>query len=358
MNRPLVPEDAGIRKARPAVYLYRAGACHVRSFIEKSTPEAVARQLFKGDPVTDMVLRATSSAATVGNPGWAGALARTTIDDSIAAITSVSAAAGLIARGTKLDFADYASIKIPGHLVDASDAGSWLGEGQPIRVRQQRFNPGVTLAPRKLMVITSYTREMAVSSNLEAISRSLITEASALALDKAMFSTTADDGVTPGGILHNATALTGTAGGGLAALAGDIKALLGALVGLGAGRDVVFIANPQQAATLKLVASPLFTYPVLQSSALALGTLVAVEAASFCSAFSDTPEFNTDVHMAIVHMEDTSPQDPVMSGQPVRSLFQTDSIGLRMILRAAWGMRAAPTDAAKAAVAFVTGATW
>ena len=62
--------------------------------------------------------------------------------------------------------------------------------------------------------------------------------------------------------------------------------------------------------------------------------------------------------MAIVHMEDTSPQDPVMSGQPVRSLFQTDSIGLRMILRAAWGMRAAPTDAAKAAVAFVTGATW
>jgi hypothetical protein len=349
---------SGIRRARPATYLYRSGAAHIRAFHTRSTPERCAKELFGNDVVTEIVLRSASTQASVGNPGWAGALARTSIDDSIAAITSVSAAAGLIARGMKFDFADYASIKIPGHLTDVNDAGSWLGEGQPIRVRQQRFNPGVTLAPRKLMVITTYSREMASSSNLEVISRSLITEASALALDKAMFSTTVDDGVTPGGILHNATSVAATAGGGMNALAGDIKELLGALVGLGAGRDPVFICNPQQAASLRLVASPLFTYPVLQSSALPLGTVVCVEAASFCSAFSDTPEFNTDQHMAIIHMEDTAPQDPVMSGTPVKSLFQVDSIGLRMILRAAWGMRAAPTDATKAAVAYVANCTW
>jgi hypothetical protein len=208
------------------------------------------------------------------------------------------------------------------------------------------------------MVITTFTREMVESSNIEAISRSLITEATSLALDKAMFSTSADDGTTPGGILHNATSVTATTGGGLTALAGDIKLLIGALVTLGAGRDVVFVANPVQAATLKLLASQLFTYPVLASSALALGTVVAVEANSFVSAFSDVPEFQAEQHMAIIHMEDTTPSDPVMSGSPVKSLFQVDSLGLRMILRASWAMRSAPTDATKAAVAYVTSCTW
>src|SRR5262249_31659820 len=274
MSRGLPLEESNIRKARPAVYLYRAAAAHVRSHSAKPTPTGAARELLGQDPVTDTILRSATTQATIGSPTWAGALARTSIDDSIAAITSVSAAAGLIARGMKLDFAGTAQIKIPGHLVDSTDAGGWVAEGAAIKVRNQRITAGATLQPRKLMVITTYTREMAASSNLEAISRSLITEATSLALDKAMFSTVADDGVTPGGILHNATSVSPTTGGGLTAMAGDIDKLIGALVNLGAGRDPVFITSPQQAAAIRLQASPLFTYPVLQSSALPLGTVI------------------------------------------------------------------------------------
>jgi hypothetical protein len=261
----------------------------------------------------------------------------------------------------KISFDGIAQIKVPGHLVDASDAGGWVAEGAPVKVRALRFNAGVTLWPRKLMVITAYTREMAQSSNLEVVARSLIGEGTALALDKALLGTQADDGTTPVGILHNATSVTPTTGGGLSALAGDVDKLIGTLVNLGAGRDPVFIASPQQAAAIKLLASPLFTYPVLQSSALPLGTVIAVEASSFVSAFSSVPEFSVDQHPTF-HMEDTSPQD-ITGGTPspavpVRSMFQTDSIGLRMILRASWGMRSAPTDATKVAVSYVTGATW
>src|SRR5262249_57540950 len=96
-------------------------------------------------------------------------------------------------------------------------------------------------------------------------------------------------------------------------MAGDIYKLIVALVNLGAGRDPVFITSPQQAAAIRLQASPLFTYPVLQSSALPLGTVICVEASSFVSAFSDVPEFETDQPMASLHMQDSSPQDPVMS---------------------------------------------
>lgn len=350
-----LPDDIGIKRARAATYLYRAAASHVRSFETKQEPARSAQEMFGKDEVTALVLRGATTQATLGSPTWAGNLAQTVIEDAISEITSTSAAAGLIARGMKLDFAGAAQLKVPGHLVDATDAGGFVAEEQAVRVRNQRYNSGITLTPRKMMVI------MAVSSNLEVISRSLLTEASALLLDKIMFGTQTDDGVTPSGILHNATTFTGTAGGGTAALAGDIKALMGALVDLGAGRDPVFIANPQQAATLKLVASPQFDYPVLQSSAIPKGTLIVVEAASFVSAFNATPQFQADQHMAI-HMEDTSPTD-ITGGTPspavpVKSLFQTDSIGLRMILRCSWSMRAATTDANKAAVAYVTGATW
>jgi len=80
--------------------------------------------------------------------------------------------------------------------------------------------------------------------------------------------------------------------------------------------------------------------PVLQSSSLAVGTVVCVEGSSFVSAFSNVPEFSVDEHAAF-HMEDTNPQD-VTGGTPspavpVRSMFQIDSIALRMILRTSWG---------------------
>src|SRR5262249_52863926 len=121
-----------------ATYLYRAGASHVRAHLTKGSAERSAKELFGDDTVTGLVLRAASSPATVASPTWAGNLATTTIEDSIAAITSTSAAAALIARGTKLDFAGAAQIKIPGHLVDATDAGGWVPEGAAVRVRAQR----------------------------------------------------------------------------------------------------------------------------------------------------------------------------------------------------------------------------
>src|SRR5262249_57171517 len=117
------------------------------------------------------VLKAASSPGTISNVGWAGVLAEQVIDDTISAITSVSAAAVLNQRGTKTEFGGRASIKIPGHLVDASDAGGWVGEGQTVRVRAQRFTTGPTLTPHKLMVITTYSNEMVNSSNIEAISK-------------------------------------------------------------------------------------------------------------------------------------------------------------------------------------------
>src|SRR5262249_17781663 len=108
MNRPLplVPEDVGLRQRAPraSTYLYRAAGAHIRGYVARTTPERAARELLGNDTVPAEVLRAASSPATIANAGWAGALAETAIDDSIQAMTAISAAAGLIGRGMRVTF--------------------------------------------------------------------------------------------------------------------------------------------------------------------------------------------------------------------------------------------------------------
>src|SRR5262249_3705802 len=69
---------------RPAVYLYRAAAAHVRAHVTHEAPERAARELFGDDAVTDIVLRAaTTPAAISGTSGWAASLASIAIYDLV-----------------------------------------------------------------------------------------------------------------------------------------------------------------------------------------------------------------------------------------------------------------------------------
>jgi hypothetical protein len=322
----------------------------VKSHVENISREKAVRELFGTDIPTDLVLRGVASPAETTTPGWAQQLAITAIEDSVIAITSLSAAAALIARaGLKVNMTGIQTVKIPGWTIDTTDAGVWLAENAPIPVRQQRYTTGVTMAPRKLMVIITYTREMIESSNLEAISRDAISREVALALDAALFSANADDGAHPGGILNGITALTPTAGGGTTAMTGDLGKLTTDLVSKGAGRDPVLIMNPTQAMTLSLFTGPNFKTPILVSSQVAAGTVIMVEASSFVAGFGAVPQFETS-KVVLLH-QDTTPNADPMAGTPTKSMFQVDSTALRMLLRAAWVMRAPH-------VSWMSGVTW
>ena len=329
-------------RRRAADYLFRAAASHVFAHATKSTASRAAEALFGRDVVTDEIIRrAASVQATVASPSWAGALAEAAIDDTIQALATLSAAAGLIQRGMKVDFAGRVSIRIPGRLLDANDAGFWLGEGQPIPVRNLRITSGPTLTPHKLLVIVGFTREMTEQSAIEQISRALIQEATALRLDATLFGNQPGDGITPGGLLNGVTPIgaAGRVGSVADTAAEDVGALIAALVANNAGRDPCLAMNPAQAARLKLVAGPKFDTPVLQSNSIPDKTVIAVESSSFVSAFDSVPQFEVADQIAI-HMESATPQDPLMGGQPVKSLWQVDSIALRMRLWAGWGLRA------------------
>jgi hypothetical protein len=326
----------------------------LRGYVKKLPPARIAEQLWSRDNVTPEILRAATTPATTTTTGWAAELARVAIYDLVQSITSVSAGAQLIDRGLQLSMSGIAELRVPGRVLNAAAAGQWVAEGAPAPARQLSF-ANVILQPRKLSVLLTFTHEQAESSNIEAIVRQSMGEAAGLALDAQMFSATAGDAAKPPGLLVGVAPIGAATGGGSAAMTTDLGKLFGALAVQGAGKDAVIVAAVPEAVTLKLAAGPKFDYDIIASTALAAGTVAVIEVASFVSGFSLVPEFRVG-DQASYHAEDTSPQN-ITGGTPspavpVKSLWQTNAIGLKMDFHAAWGLRAAGH------AQWIQGATW
>jgi len=341
-----LPDD--IENGRGLKALVRATAAFLRAHVHKAAPERTFKQMFGDDRIGEMVLRAATTPAALADSSWAGPMGHATVSQTVVEMATVSAAASLVAAGMRLAFDRFATIHAPGRLVDSSDAGTWVSEGAPASLRVQRITAGTTLSPSKLIVLNAASREQIEGSNIEEVSRALLTESVALALDSAVFGTQAA-GASPAGILNGIAPITPTAGGGLAAMEGDLRALTAALVAVGAGRNPALVVNPVQNTSLTLLAGPHFKIPIWPSNAVAVGTVIMVEPSSFASAFAPTPEFEISSH-ALLQFQDTPTSDP-MAGTPTESLWQHDKIAWQTKLRAAFGMRAPH-------VAVVNAVTW
>jgi hypothetical protein len=338
-------------RLRPATHLFRAAAAHLyrATLTGKPEPEAVARGLFGIDEPTKLVLRASSTQAMTTATGWAAEIAQNAVRDFINSITSMSAAAEVISRGLQVDLGNWAELRIPGRVLNATNAGTWVAEGQPIPVRMMTFIGGAVLRTRKLVVIATFTSEIAKSSLIEDVVKQTMSEAAAIALDAALLGGQPDDGAFPQGVLHGVTAQTPTPGGGMNALAGDIKKLFVELNKNFAGREAILIAASDLLPSLKILPGPQFDYTVIGSSALPDGTIIALEPSSFVCGIDPVPEFAISQNAAL-HMEDTTPGSP--TSVPAKSMFQTDSLALRMVLRIAFGMRA------NGHAQYIANATW
>jgi hypothetical protein len=81
---------------------------------------------------------------------------------------------------------------------------------------------------------------------------------------------------------------------------------------------------------------------VIESTNATANRLIAIRNSDFCTALGDAPEFMVSEE-ATVHMEDTTPLEIVAgtptTADPVRSFFQTGTIGVRMMMDVAWIMR-------------------
>jgi hypothetical protein len=337
---------------------------------ENGTAEAVAVKAWPGDQVTRMlVTRAASAPASLGVAGWASELVPNIVGAFVAGIAPQSAAVQLFELAIKIDMTGLGTVSIP----RASPGGpqpAWISEGGPIPVAQPNFLPGNVLGPpKKLAFIEALTNELAGHSIpvAEQIIRQLMTEAAAKALDASVFSATAASATRPAGILVGAGSVAPTATSGnvtdTEAAATDFGNLVDAIVAAGgSGKGVVIAMSPGRAAQSAVLAPGLAltrdTLTLIGSAAIPSTQIIAIDAAGgLVSGFSGLPDISVS-RDAVLHFEDQAPLDvgtpgaPPTVAAPAKSLFQSDSFGLRCIVRGAWQVRY------PGAVQQITGVTW
>lgn len=320
---------------------------------DRTTTE-IAQELF-GKEGPDAVLKAATLPAST--TGWGGATVSQRVAAFLSSLRDRSAAAQLIERGLRVDLAGVGSASLP-RSQTSWPTPAWVIEGEPIPAYRGDFG-SATITPKKLAALAAITGELDSLSaeDAQALITDLMDDAAARALDATMFSTSAATSAAPAGLLNGVAPLAATAGGGVGAMAGDLAKLAGAIQGAGGGSDIVLVTAPQQAMTASILAGANFRAPIIATSNLAAGTIIAVEPRAFASGFSDVPRVDVG-REATIHLEDAAPLHisttgaPNVVAAPTRSMFQTDAVALRLVLRVAYGMRA------PGLVQFITGATW
>jgi hypothetical protein len=103
-------------------------------------------------------------------------------------------------------------------------------------------------------VISTFTREIAEHSTpaIEGLIRNAMQEDTSVAVDTVLLDATAASTTRPAGLRNGVSTLTATAGGGFAALVGDIRQFVAALITASNGnlRQPVWIMNDIQALSI------------------------------------------------------------------------------------------------------------
>ena len=387
--RPTEPLPASAPKAwaqpkrketPPEDHILRHFAATTIAYIKRQPVEVALAELYGdyGDyeatrGVVEWRTRTATAPATTTTAGWAAELAVTGQGAWFNALMAGSIFDPVSARGMNVTLGRYATISMPTRAATPTIAGSFVAEGAPIPVRQAAFTT-VSLGLKKMAVITSYTREIAEHSTpeIETILRQLIQDDTGVAVDTVFIDNTAVSSIRPAGIRNGVSGLTATAGGGFTALVGDLKALVGALAAVNAMGSLVWIMNPVQQIAISLTqnaggdfpfqaeinANRMLGYPVVVSSTCPAGMVILINADDLMVLSGTTPRFDVS-DQATLHFEDTTPLQIATGAQgsgvlatPTRSMFQTDSLALRMVLPMNWAMRRTGS------VAWTSSVTW
>lgn len=350
------PLGVQMREPKPEDLIIRAAVCNVLAFATGKDPIRIMEERYRDHEATQVIVRAAVAGATTTQAGWAAELVETAMGAFMETLRPVSIYPRLAELGTGLSFGPgRAAITLPSRAATPSVSGSFVGEGQPIPVRRLGLT-SVKLTPQKMGVISVFSREVARLSNpaIEGLLRQEIQADTALTIDSLLLDAVAGSAVRPAGLTYGVASLTPTAGGGYAAILGDIAKLAAPFDTANSGRKLVLIMNPAQARKISMVPGPdgtfgwadrfLSEFTILKSTTVPAGDVFMVDAADFATAAGDAPEFEVS-EQAVLHMEDTAPAQisaagtPPVLAHPTQSMFQTAQLALRMILDITWAMR-------------------
>lgn len=334
--------------------LVRALTVQGVSHFDRRPIERVLDERYPGHEAThNIVMRADQTIGTTTVSGWASELLQTVNSGFLKALTGTSIYPQLRSRGVGLNFDGTGTIKLPRRTAGGA-GGGFVAEGSPIRVGRIT-TAAAEITPKKMGVIVPFSRELARRSTpaIEAIVRQAIIEDTSSILDSALLDATASSTARPAGLLNGVSAVaSGYGGGDHVAVKEDFKALLAPFITANAADNLVVIMNSAQALSIAMMDGPdnnvnWFSgisgrVTIVESTYATANRLVALRASDFYTAMGDAPEFDIN-ETATVHMEDTTPLE-IVSGtgpttaDPVRSFYQTATVGVRMLMDVSWVM--------------------
>jgi hypothetical protein len=333
-SRPFAPEPAPL-PLPPGNTFVRALTANVLAALHCCAPQEVAANRWPDDRVLAAFLtRTAANPAMTSVTGWAAELVAKTVADGIRALGPASCGAQLLQQGLVLT-TDGGVVSAPGLVADFGGAG-WVAEGDPIPVRALNITPA-TLNPHKLATIAVLTREMVEGSNAEAIIGDALMRAAGRIVDEILLDANPEAANRPAGLRNGITALNASnnSDAGLA-IYEDVTALLNAVSAVAGAGPIALVANAGRVGAVGMRTAHVPNNITLLGSAAVGNDLLAVAPEALVAALAPEPSIEV-ARAATLHM-DTAPQ-PVGSVNPHRSLFQTDSIALKMRWPITWALR-------------------
>jgi len=286
----------------------------------------------------DILLRAASAPAQTTVSGWAAELARKIIVDALSSMQTASSGARLLGRGLVLNMSGYGQVSAPGFVVGASNAG-FVAENAPIPVRQLAVSPA-TLLPYKLATIAVLTREMIESGNADRLITDALVRSCGPALDAALFDSNAATSARPAGLRNGISTSTPSASTDpFGACFEDIATLVNAVSTVAGAGPVALICSPGRALMARARISSGIEQsflPIMPSNAVG-NDLIAVAPEALVAAFSPDPEVES-AESGTLHMDTAPVADPGSTGTH-KSLFQTESIAIKVRWPVTWALR-------------------
>lgn len=394
---------------RPAEDLmFKHATAKFIAFAQRKPVEQVIEEVYKDyngvRETFDLVHKTAVAPADTLTAGWAAELVQTDTRGFLETLRTTSVAAAMASKAQSLNFGGYNSITIPRRnpLAATPSEPAWVGEGGVIPLTQFSFG-SATINRYKLAAITTMTREIAERSTpaIEGLLRSALSEAYSVVLDNAFLSAAAAvANVRPAGIrngLAGGATGAGDATGGSASLITDIKAMLAYMQTNRTGARPVLLINTATKLSIAMMQSSLseFLYrdeiaqgrllgmEVVSSDHVPSGVAILVDADSLVTAF-DAPMFDVSDVATVTeaNADGTAPtqaegaagavgtagQVPPRTGgievskdgataahaagYTARSLWQTYSLGIRMVAPTSWAF-VRPNSVAER-----TGVTW
>jgi HK97 family phage prohead protease/HK97 family phage major capsid protein len=364
---------APAQKIKPADHIWRGLTVAVKHFVDGRTRpiDEILKETYGENDTSTMtravmrglITRAASAPADTTTSGWAAELVTTAYADFMDQLVPAAVYPKLAAKGNRFTFGRNGIVTIPYREATPALAGAFVLQGNPIPVKQGSFN-ALTLTPKKMGIISAFTRELAEHStpSIEQLIRTAVIEDTSVAIDTVLLDANAATATRPAGIRNGVTPTTPTGSGNpIDKFLADTRNLINVLntSSFGNLRSPVWIMSPGDllvAATLQtttgdtpfreeLAGNTLFGIPIITSTNTPSDLVILLDAADFVSAAGDTPNFSvTDT--ATLHFEDTTPLQIATGAQgsgvlatPVRSMFQTDSLAVRMVMDLNWALR-------------------